>query len=256
MVPYIDIHAHLDFPQLFPSLDEIIKNANNADVRIILTNGIDKKTNRASLEIAKKYSTVKPCLGFYPPDAIKKETGSRQFDWRGFEQELTFIRKNKSKIAAIGEIGMDYKEGKDKPLQKKVFTALIRLAKQLDKPIIVHSRRAEEDVINILEKEASKKVILHCFCGKKKLIEKAFRLKFYFSIPTNVIKAENIQNIVKTVPLNQLFAETDSPFLSPFREKQNQPSFVTESYKKIAEIKQLTLEEVKNNIFMNWQSLF
>lgn len=258
MPPFIDIHAHLDFPQIYPKLDAIIENAEKAEVNIILTNGIDKKTNRLSLEIAEKYDIVKPCLGFYPPDALLKETSDSMplFDWNDFEQELIFIKKNKTKIQAIGEIGMDYQHGKDKQLQKKVFTSLIQLAKQIDKPIIVHSRKAEQDVIDILEKENAEKVILHCFCGKKKLIEKASKLKYYFSIPTNVVRAENIQGIVKNVPLNQLFAETDSPFLSPFKEKQNEPSFVTESYKKIAEIKGLTLEEVKNNIFMNWQRIF
>ena len=97
---------------------------------------------------------------------------------------------------------------------------------------------------------------MHCFCGKKNLIERAAKLKYYFSVPTNVVRAENIQNIVKMVPLSRLFAETDSPFLSPFKEKTNEPAFIIESYKKIAEIKQMTLEEVKNNLFMNYQKLF
>lgn len=255
MIPYIDIHAHLDFPQIYPKLDEIIENAKKADVKIILTNGVDKDTNRLSLEIAKKYDIVKPCLGFYPPDAWTRESGTG-FNQEEFKKELEFIKKNKDKIVAIGEIGMDYKNGKDKQLQEKVFTKLIQLAKEIDKPIIVHSRKAEEDVIEVLEKEQAKKVVMHCFCGKRKLIEKASNLKYYFSIPTNVVRSENIQNIIKIVPLSQLFAETDSPFLSPFKEKQNQPSFIIESYKKIAEIKQLTIEEVKNNLFMNWQKLF
>jgi len=255
MVSFIDIHSHLDFPQIYPKIDEIIKNAEQADVKIILTNGVDKNTNRVSLEIAKKYPIVKSCLGFYPPDAWHHELNESnfEFDWKGFEQELEFIRKNKKKIAAIGEIGMDYKNGKDKALQERVFSSLINLAKELDKPIIVHSRQAESDVINILELEKADKVILHCFCGKKDLIEKAIKLGFYFSIPTNVVRAENIQHIVEKAPLSQLFAETDAPFLSPFKEKINEPAFVVESYKKIAEIKKMTIEEVKNNIFMNYQ---
>ncbi len=259
MIPFIDIHAHLDFQQIYPILDEVIKNAKKVDVRIILTNGVDPKTNRLSLEMAEKYDIIKPCLGFYPPDAWHSESCEGKefsFNKKEFEEELEFIKKNKDKIAAIGEIGMDYKDGEDKALQKEVFTKLIRLAKEIDKPIIVHSRKAEEDVIDILEKEQANKVIMHCFCGKKKLIERAAKLKYYFSIPANVVRAENIQGIVKTVPLDHLFAETDSPFLSPFREKQNEPAFVIESYKKIAEIKQITLEEVKNILFMNWQRLF
>jgi TatD DNase family protein len=133
---------------------------------------------------------------------------------------------------------------------------MLRLAKELDKPVIIHSRKAEQDVIDILEKEQMKKVIMHCFCGKKSLVERASKLDYYFSIPTNVVRAENIQNIVKIIPLSRLFAETDAPFLSPYKDKQNEPSFITESYRKIAEIKGLTLEETKKNIFMNWQRLF
>ena len=255
MVPYIDIHAHLDFDGIYERLDDVIKNAKSNSVDIILSNGVDKKTNRNVLEIAKRYEIVKPCLGFYPPDAWTKESGAT-FDKTEFVNEIKFIEKNKDMIAAIGEIGMDYKLGKDKILQEEVFISLIKLAKKIDKPVIVHSRKAESDVIEILEKEKIKKVIMHCFSGKKKLIQKASDLKFYFSVPTNVIRAENFQNIVRMVPLSQIFCETDSPFLSPFKETSNEPAFVTESYKKIAEIKNLTIEEVKNIIYMNYQKLF
>jgi TatD DNase family protein len=259
MPPFIDIHSHLDFPEICPRIDEVIKNAKSAGVNIILTNGVDKKTNRTSLELAKKYDIVKACLGFYPPDALNTELSGGDdfsFDWSEFEKELDFIRKNKSHITAIGEVGMDYKNGKDKEMQEKVFVFFINLAKELDKPIIVHSRKAEEDVINILEREKVKKVIMHCFSGKKQLIERGVKLGFYFSIPGNVVRAENIQLLVKMVPINQIFAETDAPFLSPFKDKTNEPAFVVESYKKIADIKGMVIEEVKNNIFMNWQRLF
>jgi TatD DNase family protein len=259
MVPYIDIHCHLDFPQIYPIVDEVIKNAKSAGVNIILTSGVDKSTNRISLELSKKYDIVKPALGFYPPDALHKETGEGNqfsFNFSSFEEELAFIRKNKHNISAISEIGLDYHHGKDKAMQKKVFLALLDLASELDKPVIVHSRKAEEDVITLLEERKQKKVIMHCFSGKKDLVKKAADLGCFFSIPTNVVRAENMQWLVKNVSISKLFAETDSPFLSPFKERQNEPAFVIESYKKITELKGLTLEEVKNNIFMNWQRLF
>ncbi len=255
MPPFIDVHCHLDFPDIYPKLDDLIEKAKSADVTYILTNGVNKRTNRIALRIAESYNEVKPCLGFYPPDAWEKESGEK-FDEKGFDEELRFIRQKKGQIAAIGEIGLDYKEGSDKTLQKKVFISLIQLSKEIDKPIIVHSRKAEEDVLDILEKEHVKKVIMHCFCGKKRLIERASSLGYFFSIPTNVVRAQNIQGIVEKVPISHLFAETDSPFLSPFKEHQNEPSFVVESYKEIARIKGMTIEEVKNNIFMNYQKLF
>ncbi|MBR9699123.1 TatD family hydrolase [Candidatus Woesearchaeota archaeon] len=251
MVPLIDIHCHLDFPELYEQIEEVIKKAQKAQVEIILTNGIDPKTNRIALELAEKYGSVESALGFYPPDYSRKA-----FNEEEFSDELAFISKNKDKIAAIGEIGMDYKNVKDKELQKMIFTKLVKLAKNIDKPMLIHSRKAEEDVIDILEKEGAKKVIMHCFSGKKKLIERASDLGYYFSIPTAVVKSEQFQETIKIVPINQLFAETDAPFLSPFKDKRNEPAFIVESYKKIAEIKNMTLEEVRNNIFMNWQGLF
>jgi TatD DNase family protein len=94
------------------------------------------------------------------------------------------------------------------------------------------------------------------FCGKKSLIEKAAKLGFYFSIPTNIIRAANFQELVKMVNINQLLTETDSPFLSPFKGIKNEPAFVIESVKKIAEIKGFTVEDTANNIWLNYQRLF
>lgn len=251
MVCYIDAHCHLEFSQLYSKIDTIIKNAESNGVKIILTNGVDKNANRIALELSEKYKLIKPALGFYPPDIE-----SNNFSYEDFKKEIDFIKKNKQKILAMGEIGMDYKHVKDKALQKDIFISMLRLAKQLNKPIIVHSRQAEEDTIKTLENEKMKKVVLHCFNGKSSLIEKALSLGYSFSIPTNIVRSTQMQDLVALVPMNKIFAETDSPFLSPFKEKMNEPSFVVESYKKIAEIKQLNLEEVKNNIWLNYQRIF
>ena len=108
--------------------------------------------------------------------------------------------------------------------QKQVFQKLINLAEKINKPLIVHSRKAEADVIEMLENSKAK-VLLHCFCGKKSLIKKAADLGFNFSIPTNVVRAQNFQGLIKEVDINQLFAETDAPYLSPFKDKRNEPAF-------------------------------
>jgi len=257
MVPFIDVHSHLDFPDIFPRINQVVDNAKNAEVNIVLANGVDIPTNRTVINLGEKYDLIKPCLGFYPPDSLHREMNTEfKFNWEEFDEELIFIKKNRAKIAAIGEVGMDYKNVIDRNLQKKIFTELIRLSNSINKPLIVHSRQAEKDVIDILENENAKKVIMHCFNGKKSLIKRSADLNHSFSIPTNVVRSENIQNIVKMVPLSQLFCETDSPFLSPYKNKLNEPAFVIESYKKIAEIKKLTIEEVKNIIFMNYQKMF
>ena len=250
---FIDVHCHLDFEGIIERLDEVIANAKKAGLKTIITSGITPETNRKILEIAEKYDIVKASFGLYPIDALTREEGKTDFN---VEEELKFWQKNKDRFISIGEVGLDYKNGKDKVMQKAVFEKVLETAKKLKKPVIIHSRKAEEDAINILESSGYKKVIMHCFSGKKNLVKRAYDLGYYFSIPTNVVRLQQFQEMVTEVDINHLFCETDAPFLSPFKDKRNEPAFVIESYKKIAEIKGLTLEETKKNIWMNFQKLF
>ncbi len=250
----IDVHCHLDFKGIIERLDEVIQNAKKAGVKRIVTSGITPETNKLILEIAKKYDIVKPSFGLYPMDALTRESNEENnFD---VDKELEFWNKNKDKFISIGEIGLDYKNGKDKAMQKSVFEKVLDIAKKLDKPVIIHSRKAEEDALNILESSGIKKVIMHCFSGKKRLVTRAYDLGYYFTIPTHVVRLQQFQDMAKEIDINHLFCETDSPFLSPFKEKLNEPAFVIESYKKIAEVKGMELQEVINNIWMNFEKLF
>lgn len=251
----IDVHCHLDFKGLIERLDEVMQNAKKAGLKTIITSGITPETNKKVLEIANKYhEIVKPSFGLYPMDALTRETNEKnEFD---VDKELESWHKNKDKFISIGEVGLDYKNGKDKIMQKKVLEKVLETAKKLNKPVIIHSRKAEEDAIEILKSSGIKKVIMHCFSGRKHLIKRAYDLGYYFSIPTNVVRLQQFQDMAKEIDINHIFCETDAPFLSPFKDKLNEPSFVVESYKKIAEIKGLTLEEVEKNIWMNFERLF
>jgi len=256
----IDAHAHLDHHDFGKDLPEVIKRAKDTGIKIIITNGINPSTNRLALEIAKKYDIVKPALGLYPVNALKKEVKNTPFS-RIIEEfdigkEIAFIEKNQEKIIAIGEAGLDYSSGEQGDGQEGLFEKLIKLAIRINKPIIVHSRKAEEAVLGILEKNKAKKVLLHCFCGKKSLVKRATELGYYFSIPSNIVRAQNFQQMAEIVNISQILTETDAPYLSPFRGKRNEPSFILESVKKIAEIKGMEPEEVANNIYMNFQKLF
>lgn len=251
---FVDVHAHLDYPDFDNCLADVIKRAEQADVKYIVSAGVNPESNRKTLEIAKRFNTVKPALGIYPPDALAKEINAP--NPVNLDSELEFIEKNKNKIIAISEIGLDYHNGKDKELQKEFFSKQLELAKSLNKPVVVHSCKAEEDVLNILEACGYQKVVLHCFCGKKSLLKRAIELDYHFSIPTHVVRAENIQMIVKEVNINKLLTETDSPFLSPFKDKKNEPAFVIESVKKIAEIKGFELKETADSLFLNFERLF
>jgi len=257
----IDIHSHLDHCYFKDDIDKVIDNAKKADVKVILTAGINPETNRKALAIAKKYDIVKACLGIYPIQTLKKEIeeGAYQLkkDKFNVEDEIDFIKKNKKEIAAVSEIGLDYYWDKEhKKEQKKLFENMISLAEKLNKPVIVHSRKAESDCIEMLKSSKLKKIIMHCFTGKKVLVKQIIDNNWFLTAPTSIVRSTQFQDNVKIIPITQLFCETDAPYLTPFKDKRNEPAFITESYKKIAEIKKMELKEVINNVWMNWQNLF
>ena len=247
---YIDLHSHLD---LCKDTENIVKNARKAGIKIIIASGISPKSNRLALELAEKYDIVKPTIGLYPIDAMRTEIGGKYTV--DIDKELEFVRQNNKKILAIGEIGLDYKTGSNKAEQETLFRKQLELAQELDKPVIIHSRNAEEDVLRILS-EYNPKIILHCFSGKKKLVQQAIESRYFFTIPTAVVRSQQFQLMADLVPLQQLFCETDSPFMSPFTDKSNEPAFVVESYKKIAEIKGMDIKELANIVYNNFQIVF
>ena len=278
----IDIHSHLDHSYFKDDLDVVIENAKKADVKVILTAGINPETNRKVLELSKRYDIVKACLGIYPVQygnynneenpISNKSINNKKADNNSknrnsilnneikfnLDTELKLIEKNKKSIAAIGEVGLDYKEAKDISEQKELFEKIIQLTEKLNKPIIVHSRKAEQDCIDMLKSSKLKKIIMHCFGGRKSLVKKIIDNGWFLTAPTCITRAAQFQENVKLCPITQLFCETDAPYLSPFKSKtgefqRNEPAFIIEAYKKVAEIKGMELKEVINNVWMNWQ---
>lgn len=244
-----DVHCHLDFFE--EGHDEIIIRARNAGVKAAINNGVNPEKNRKTIELAQKYDIVKAALGIYPTDA-EKMTDSE------IEEELLFIEKQKDRIIALGEIGLDnvakdpMKLSRQKEILKKFFT----LSWKLRKPMILHSRKAEPEIVDMLEEHRIKSCVLHCFNGNFKLIRRAADAGCYFSIPANIVRMEHFQKMAKELPLSKILTETDAPFLSPFREKKNEPAFIIETIRMIAKIKGLTEEETANNIWMNFQRVF
>jgi len=245
----IDIHSHLDHCYFDKDLDKVIENAKKVNVKVILTAGINPEKNRKSLEIAEKYDIVKACLGIYPVQYNNKEDNSNNNNLKN--------KKNKKDIVAIGEVGLDYFWAKDNlKEQKKLFEKMIQLAEKLNKPIIVHSRKAESDAIEMLQSSKLKKIIMHCFTGKKSLVKKIADNGWFLTAPTSIVRSTQFQENVKLTPITQLFCETDAPYLTPFKDKRNEPAFIIEAYKKVAEIKNMELKEIINNVWMNWQRVF
>lgn len=249
-----DVHAHLDFDDYKEDLVEVLADCKESGIRFIIDNGIDVKTNRRVQELSEKHSLIKAAYGFYPVHVA--EVGIEAFD-----AELAWIRANKP--VALGEIGLDYYIGDDNPhgtmhkdVQIDAFKKFIALGKELKIPLIIHSRKAEEDVLDILEAEQANKVILHCFMGKKKLMERAITLGYTFSIPVSIIRSEQFQWLAKHAPLGQLLTETDSPYMAPIKGERNIPKHVGLTIKKLAEIKGMDPEEVANQLYFNYQRLF
>lgn len=252
MVCFIDIHAHLDDDQFHDDIDNVIDAAKSSAVHVIVNQGTNSESNRRSLYLSRKYPEVKAALGFYPLEAIKVSPAE-------FDEEIEFIRKSIKKIYAIGEVGLDKHWDKDEDhfrLQIERFKKLVQLSTENNLPIIVHSRKAEDETIGLLEVMKAKKVLMHCFGGKMTYVDRIVKNGWYMSIPTSVAYDGHFQNIVENAPLSHLFCETDSPYLGPIKGERNEPAKVVESYKMIAEIKKMELEDVKNNIFLNYQRLF
>lgn len=265
MMPLIDTHIHLDHPA-YNDLDDMIKTAKEAGVKSIITLGTHHEVNKKVLELAEKYDIVKAGLGLYPTDAVNvKENFIDEADAYkkpskiSVDETINFIRKNKDKIICIGEVGMDFKTSDDRENQIKNFKKIIELSKELNKPMSIHTRKAEKEVIDILEESQINKklVILHCFCGKKKLIERAAKLGYSFSIPAAITRSQQFQITAEMVPVSQLLTETDGPYMAPKRDmKRSEPQHVKYTIHKIAEIKKMTPEEVANIIFMNYQKIY
>jgi len=251
---FIDIHCHLE---LLKDLTAILERARKAGVGKIITAGTDVETNRFSLEQANKEGKVGCMLGIYPDEDLKMTDEE-------IDEEIEFIRREKENIVGVGEVGMDFKHTKDKEgrkRQEKVFRKFISLAMDMEKVVLVHSREAEEECIEILEDMKAKKVIMHCFSGDKELVKRIEKNRWYFSIPTCICYKKSFEEIVKLVPLERLFCETDSPFMHPGgykngKQKKNEPANVIASYQKIAEIKRIDLENVKKEIERNYKRLF
>jgi TatD DNase family protein len=244
---FIDAHSHID---LLKNYKQAIQNAKEKNIKI-LTAGIDIKSNRKLLELKKQNLEIEICLGIYPTETLKLSE-------KEIDSEIDFIKKNKNKIVAIGEIGLDLKENSPETLekQKENLSKFIELTKELNKPVIIHSRKAEEECINFLEKFNYKKIVMHCFSGNFKLVKRILENNWILTIPTSVKNSQHFQKVIEIAPIKNLLCETDSPYLHPDKEFPNEPKNVIESYKKISEIKKISLKEVEKTLEENYANFF
>ncbi|RME78535.1 TatD family deoxyribonuclease [Candidatus Woesearchaeota archaeon] len=249
---YVDVHAHLDVEEFREDLPEVIQRAEDAGVRLIVANGTNVKSNRAVLHLARKYTVIRAALGFYPLEIVKSSV-------QEIEEELEFIKKHKDDIVAIGEVGLDLywdKSPTNFEKQKTFFIKIIELANKIQKPIIVHSRKAELETIEILEEHSACPVILHSYGGKHKYVDRCVERGWYFTVAANIERSESLQGLVQRVPSDLLLTETDCPYLAPVKGERSEPKDVVLAARKIAQIKGVEEVEMRNILFMNAQRLF
>lgn len=262
----VDVHCHLTHVHFQKDLDKVLENARRAGVKRIITAGVNPETNRECLDLAQMHPDIVKCtLGIYPIDAlnlkenIEGESGLSRGSFFDVDKELKFIEENKENIVGIGEAGLDFKIVKDEALikkQKENFQKVIELAEKIKTPLVVHSRSAEKECVEMLQSSKLKKVVLHCFEGRKSVIKTAADAGMNFSIPAIIGRLQHFQILVDMVSLHQLLTETDAPWLSPVVGTRNESANVAVAIKKIAEIKKLTEDETANIIFMNYQQVF
>lgn len=265
----VDVHCHIEGEKFEGDLSEVIERARISGLGAIINSGTSPDANRKVLSLTKKYDIIKASFGIYPIDAIIKDfkdladDSPREIKEFDYKDEINWIKENKNHCVSIGEVGLDFKvvkEHKDfekiKEAQIRVFKDTIKLAKELDKPIVIHSRGAELECIELLEKHEVKKVLMHCFSGKKSLIKRIVDNGWYLSIPAVITRLLHFRMMAEIVPLNQILTETDAPYLAPVLGERSEPRDVAVTTQEIAKIKNLTEEEVKNQIWENAKKLF
>ena len=271
---FIDSHAHLFFKDYQNDLDDVLQRARDAGVEYIVCPGTDLETSRRSIELSEKYDLVYACVGFHPHDALKAS-----------EKSLEEIEKlsHHPKVVAVGEIGLDYHYNFSPPgIQREVFSKQIDIARRRNLPVVIHSREAEGDTLEIVEETVVADVdwrksgldeshggffprgVFHCFAGNSATARKVINWGFFISIPGLITfpvkpgKNGTMIEVVQSIPIEHILLETDSPYLTPhpYRGKRNEPSYIPIIAGKISELTGLSLETVGRESTLGAQALF
>ncbi|MHA1993329.1 MAG: TatD family hydrolase [Candidatus Hodarchaeales archaeon] len=244
----IDAHAHL-LPDFMKNIEESIENAKISGLKAVINSAIEPHQFTFATQLARTHSDfIFTTLGF-APQRIKHIQ---------FDESYKAISQNTS-IVAIGEVGLDYHwipESHWRSKQQDIFKQFIELANTLEKPLVIHSRKAESDCIDILERFAKVPVLMHCFAGNMSETTRVIDLGWMISIPTAVVNRKKHRKIARKAPLEHIVVETDSPFLSPIPRKRNEPANVKYAIEELAKLKHLTFEEVDKITTRNTEKLF
>ncbi|MFH1562381.1 MAG: TatD family hydrolase [Nitrospirota bacterium] len=245
----IDVHCHLHDEKFNQDLDQVIRRAKDAGVAKIIISTVDFEEIQKACRIVQTYKDyVELTVGCSPT----------LFDETEIERIREFIKNNRDKIIGIGEVGLDYYwvEGEQRATQRKLFKEWIAMAKEMNLPLIVHSRSAGKYAIEILLENPPQRVLMHAFDGKKGWAKKGEEAGFYFTIPTTVVHSIQKQNLVEFLKIESLMLETDSPVLAPVRGERNEPANLKYALETVSSLKNLTEEEIAKIIAATTTNFF
>ncbi|BCS54187.1 TatD family hydrolase [Geobacter sp. SVR] len=252
-ITLIDSHTHVYYRDYADDFEQMLQRASDAGVAAMLVVGTDIESSRESVALADKYPHLYAAVGIHPHDAAG--VTEKCYD------EIRELALSSPKVVAIGEIGLDFfRDRSPRDEQETVFRRLLRLARELDKPVIVHDRDAHEQVLACLKEERVNSGVLHCFSGDTAMAAEAIAMGFYISIPGTVTYPANdaLREVVRATSIDRMLVETDCPYLSPVphRGKRNEPAHVRLAAERVAEVKGLTLSDVARITTKNVRDLF
>ncbi len=251
---FVDIHCHLSFPEFDEDRDEVIKRLTEEGIGLLIDPGVDIPTSKKSIDLAHNVDFIYANVGLHPHEAALPVNESV------FEELLTLARS--PKVVAIGEIGLDYHYPDfNRTAQQDAFREMLRVARTLDMPVVIHCRDAWVDMLDILSEESHSAMrgVMHCFSGDKVIADECIRKGFKLSIPGTVTyKRSLLPEVIRSVSLDDLLTETDAPYLSPvpYRGKRNEPAYVRLVTEAIARIREIPLEKAAEGIEKNSVELF
>jgi TatD DNase family protein len=248
----IDTHCHLDMPQFDPDREDVIKRAKEAGLEAVITIGSDIESSKKAIELARKHDLIYAAIGIHPHDA--KRFGGNSC------QELKELARHE-KVVAIGETGLDYHyDHSPRENQREVMKEHLALARELELPVIVHSREAQADTLRLLRESGNNKGVLHCFSGDMDMADAAMGMGFYISIagPVTFKKSTVLRDIAVKIPDDYLLIETDAPYLSPepMRGKRNEPSYIVNTARELGALRGVSPEDIARITTLNAKRLF
>jgi TatD DNase family protein len=235
----IDAHCHVDFKEFNRNREEVMERAQKK-LKAIINSGASLGGNRRTLKLSDEYSGfLYPSLGFHPKNAAKADSII-------IEQVIEEIEGNLDKSVALGETGLDFhdlNDEKQKDRQIKVFETFIELSLNYEKPLVIHARDAERIALDMVKNSGLSDVIFHCYGGDADTAKLIVEEGYYLSFSTILCFSKHHHELVQQTPLSSMLTETDSPYLSPFKGR-NEPVFVEEVLKTVAQVKGIPREEV------------